>query len=379
MPIQVGPTSTQFPARNIPFVSVTLCIPGTTTCQTINNIQVDTGSMGLRILTQALSIPLPIQASGASEIGECVAFGSGSAWGSVRSAAVSLGEEPAVTVPIQIIDSSFGTAAIPAPCNTNLLTQPSDFSANGILGLAPVQSDSNFAQYFNCTNHTCTSAAITPSESVQNPVYLLQQDNNGVFIYLDAIPEQGAPTAVGSVVLGIGTTSNNDPNFISSGNQYFVVNADIAATFTTYKGTVMFPSLIDSGTNMLLFSDSSLNQCAIGPFGLGPNFYCPSPTATLSAMVSGRAGPSQTVAFRVADAQTLANSGDAALDDLAMPTFISDEFFWGLPFFYGKVVLISYAHTSVGDPPTWAYAFLSQNTATQVRKLLLKKTTRSKQ
>src|ERR1700729_3367796 len=47
VPITVGPGAQNF--VNIPNVSVTVCAPGTSTCQTINNIQVDTGSYGFRL------------------------------------------------------------------------------------------------------------------------------------------------------------------------------------------------------------------------------------------------------------------------------------------------------------------------------------------
>ena len=46
LPIQVGPTSSEFSSPNAPFVSVTVCAPGTTSCQTVGNILVDTGSTG---------------------------------------------------------------------------------------------------------------------------------------------------------------------------------------------------------------------------------------------------------------------------------------------------------------------------------------------
>ncbi len=39
-------------ADNVAFVSVTLCAPGTSTCQTIDHVQVDTGSVGLRIFNR---------------------------------------------------------------------------------------------------------------------------------------------------------------------------------------------------------------------------------------------------------------------------------------------------------------------------------------
>ena len=54
MSVNLGPTNN---ADNIPFASVTVCVPGdTSNCQTIGGIQVDTGSSGLRILSSALSL-----------------------------------------------------------------------------------------------------------------------------------------------------------------------------------------------------------------------------------------------------------------------------------------------------------------------------------
>ena len=43
------------------FVSVTVCVPSTSTCQTVPNVLVDTGSTGLRILSSALTISLTQQ------------------------------------------------------------------------------------------------------------------------------------------------------------------------------------------------------------------------------------------------------------------------------------------------------------------------------
>ena len=40
---------------NLLMASVTVCIHGATRCQTIDNVQVDTGSTGLRLLASALS------------------------------------------------------------------------------------------------------------------------------------------------------------------------------------------------------------------------------------------------------------------------------------------------------------------------------------
>ncbi len=53
-----GPTNN---ALNQLFASVTVCVPGTSNCQTISGILVDTGSVGLRVLSSALTLPLPQQ------------------------------------------------------------------------------------------------------------------------------------------------------------------------------------------------------------------------------------------------------------------------------------------------------------------------------
>ena len=57
-PIQV----TSGPANNTVnglYTSVTICVPGTSSCQTIDGVQVDTGSVGLRLLTSPVTLPLP--------------------------------------------------------------------------------------------------------------------------------------------------------------------------------------------------------------------------------------------------------------------------------------------------------------------------------
>src|ERR1700735_4765928 len=52
--LSVGPNG--FIQDNAPFVSVTLCAPGSTTnCQTIDHVLVDTGSVGLRVLQSVLT------------------------------------------------------------------------------------------------------------------------------------------------------------------------------------------------------------------------------------------------------------------------------------------------------------------------------------
>ena len=56
--VNAGPAGAQTDFVNGLFVSVTLCVPGSSNCQIIDGISVDTGSTGLRVLSSALTIPL---------------------------------------------------------------------------------------------------------------------------------------------------------------------------------------------------------------------------------------------------------------------------------------------------------------------------------
>src|SRR5471030_3316151 len=105
VPITVGPGAQNF--VNIPNVSVTVCAPGTNTCQTINNIQLDTGSYGLRLASDAAtqilgSLPVAQSTSG-GQLSECTQFADGFTWGTVRTADVKIGGETASAIPIQVV------------------------------------------------------------------------------------------------------------------------------------------------------------------------------------------------------------------------------------------------------------------------------------
>ena len=119
---------------NKPCVSVTICTPATSTCQTINDILLDSGDSGLRIFKQVLSVPLTQVTTGGNAVAECIQYADGSSvWGPVKTAGVVLGNEPAVQVPIQVIDSTFGNSA--AGCSGALQT-PAEAGYNGSLGVS---------------------------------------------------------------------------------------------------------------------------------------------------------------------------------------------------------------------------------------------------
>src|SRR5579862_8669831 len=94
MSVNLGPINN---ADNIAYTSVTVCVPGNpANCQTINDIQIDTGTSGLRILSSALSLSLPQQtdASG-NPIVECLQFVGSYSWGPVQTADVQIAGEQA--------------------------------------------------------------------------------------------------------------------------------------------------------------------------------------------------------------------------------------------------------------------------------------------
>src|SRR5436190_24062679 len=82
--VNAGPTNN---ALNQPFATVTICVPGTSNCQSIGGILIDTGSVGLRILSSAVTLPLPQQTgAGGAPVVECLPFVSGVTWGPVHTA-----------------------------------------------------------------------------------------------------------------------------------------------------------------------------------------------------------------------------------------------------------------------------------------------------
>jgi Protein of unknown function (DUF3443)/Bacterial Ig-like domain (group 2) len=353
---------------NKPCVSVTICSPGTSTCQTITDILLDTGSYGLRLFKQVVTVPLPQVTVASGNLAECVKFGDGSSlWGPVQTADVILGGEPAVSVPIQVVNAAFPVSgAFPTSCGTPDAT-PAAAGFNGILGAGLFAEDCgtgcstspNNTFYFACTGTTCSGSAAPLASQVQNPVAHLPADtnggpdNNGVLVQLPAISTGGALSVNGQLLLGIGTRANNTPSGVTA------YPANLSGDFTTvFNGSTLSNSFIDSGSNGLFFSApaSLLPPCD------SPNqaWYCPSATVNLSATNRGTGGtPSGTVDFQIGNALGLFNSGNRAFAELGgvLPPLLSG-FDWGLPFFYGRSVFVGIdgrSATGLGTGPYWAY------------------------
>jgi len=338
---------------NKPCVSVTVCTPGTSICQAIDDILLDTGSFGLRVFKQALNLSLP-QVTGASgSIAECVQFGDGSSdWGPVQMASVILGNEPAVQVPIQVIDSTFGT--LPVFCR-NADPSPAAAGFNGILGIGLFIQDCGSAcansarngMYYSCNGSICTGTSVPLSNQVQNPVALLPVDNNGVIVQLPSISGSGSPSVNGNLVLGIGTQFNNLPSGVTT----YPAN-QVGEIITHWNGNT-YSSFIDSGSNGLFFPSSGLLPNCPSPDSA---WFCPSSTTSFTATNAGAFGsPSGTVSFEIGNFISLMNSLNDVFDDVGGNDI--GQFDWGLPFFLGRDVYYGFegSTSSLGSGPYFAY------------------------
>ncbi len=345
---------------NIPYVSVTVCQPGTTICQPIDHVLVDTGSTGLRIIASVLEPALtglpPVTDGSGNGLAECVVFASNVSWGAVRTADVQLWGETARAIPIQVIgDGAFPPP--PASCANQGPVQDTvvAFGANGVLGVSTFVQDcgdgcTNAATslYYTCPPAGCQPVGVPLTQQLPNPVSQLNEDNNGVVLALPAIPLSGAVSANGTLTLGIGTQSNN-----SLGNNTTIYDLDMnQGNFTTvYNGQIFSDAaFLDSGSNGLYFADNRIAACSnTGP---AAGFYCPSSTLLLSATNQGYSnGSIGSINFAVANAEALFSlTNDAAFSTLA-GTPIPGMFDWGLPFFFGRQVFTAFERS----PTPWGY------------------------
>ncbi|WP_279635097.1 DUF3443 domain-containing protein [Paraburkholderia rhynchosiae] len=329
---------------NLLMTSVTVCVPGSAICQTVDNVLLDTGSYGLRLFAPALSINLPQVASGQNALATCAAFGSGTTWGTVRTADIRLAGEYAPSTSVQLIaDPAY--PSVPTSCSNQgfqNIASPAVIGANGILGVGLQSADCPgcathaYNVYYECSGSGCSPTTAPINAQVTNPVSNFAVDNNGVVVQLPSIPSSGQPSATGTIVFGIGTQENN-----SLGTARIFTTDPTQNTFSAqYKGTTYNYAFIDSGSNGLFFDDASIAQCSGGSA-----FFCPPAPLSLSAVVEGLNGSSAPVAFQVSNAETMLASGANAMNNYA--ALQTGMFDLGLPFFYGRKV-----YTAIRGRPT---------------------------
>jgi hypothetical protein len=359
MVVNAGPAGTE--SVDVPFISVSICEPGTNNCQTIDYVSVDTGSSGFRVISSVLTggLTLPADTVGGSPLAECYTYADGYVWGSVKLADLKIGGEVASNVPIHLIgDPAF--ASVPSDCASTGESEDTvaDFGGNAIIGINQLVADCGDAcattaqptTYYTCSNGAnCTAAAVPVAQQVPNPVPSFPKDNNGVVLEFPSVPAAGAATLTGSLVFGIGTESNNGLG--SAG----VIPVDDDGNFTTvFNGTTLSTSFIDSGSNSYAFNDSSIPTCSDMTY-----FFCPTSTQTFTAQNMGTGGGGMSsVSFTVANADSLfmANGSYAAFNNIGGPWGLDNTTFdWGFPFFMGRSVFVGFAEG--GAMPNGYFAY----------------------
>jgi hypothetical protein len=348
---------------DVPFINVTICVPGTSNCQTVQYVSVDTGSTGMRVISSALptSFALPqAKATSGNPLAECYTFGDGYVYGSVRLADITIGGEVAKNVPIQLIgDPAFAT--VPSDCAATGPAEDTvaDFGGNGIIGINQIVADCGSActgsnpetaAYYDCAGTSCTNTAVAIANQVPNPISLFASDNNGAILQFPSVPAAGEASLTGTLIFGIGTQPNNG---LGSAK---VLTVDENGNFTTtFNGQTFNTSYIDSGTNTYAFNDSAIPQCTSNQ---SMGYFCPTSTVNLTAQNQGLNGATSSVSLSVANTDMLfANASFTVFDDLATPGDDNNTFAWGFPFFLGRSVYVANegATTSGGMGPYFAY------------------------
>jgi hypothetical protein len=383
--VNSGPAAADGGTFNIPYASVTVCSPGTSTCATINDVLVDTGSYGLRIMASVLEasgLSLTIQndpSVSGNTLAECQPFADGYTWGPLVTADVKVGGEAASSATVHIIDdASYYGATAPSSCtgmgSENSLNSVVAFSANGILGVGPFDQDCgascadcasvsggcspNNDTYYSCNTgtNTCNFTPVAQTAQVRNPVAQFAVDNNGVILQLPSVPAAGQTGATGSLIFGIATESNNGLGSAT------VLTADSNANFTTtFNSQVLDQSFIDSGSNGLFFPDASITVCTntvADP--TADDFYCPASTLSLSAVNTGLNNVNSTVQFQITSLNNL-NATFYASPTIGGPSSTNPSlgtyFDFGLPFFYGKTVYTAIDGKVAGSATGPYYAY----------------------
>ena len=373
------------PNANVLYATVKLCAPGDPLqCQTIDHVQVDTGSVGLRVLASKVAqLQLPAVTLPTGPVWECYPFVIGGLWGSAVVADVMLGAESATALPVQLIQDD-QNAAIQAPldcanaANGQVLSSSSALGANGILGIGSVTLDcglmclkgnyaGSYVQYYSCpkdakSSTSCVPAAVPANMQVFNPVAAFDSNNNGVVLALPAVTGLGASTASGELIFGINTQSNNQLAASASRIRLGVdwqTNPDSYLNITTrYKGQTIHNSYLDTGTNGLFFSDGSASV----PRCVNSSWFCPATplklTATIADGDSLMPQNSIEVQFNVGNAEALFLTTNTAFGDLAGAPPSSSaaappSFSWGLPFFYGRQVFLSIWQQAGAENGPW--------------------------
>jgi hypothetical protein len=338
-------------AVNIPYVDVTVCKPGTTTCQTIDHILLDTGSTGLRLIAPGVlrkDLDLPgLKSASNKRLANCTQFADGTyLWGSVRTADLKIAGETALSVTIQeAADPAAEFASVPVDCAAlRDGGSVAALGAKGILGIGTATVDCQQCvtdiaqkQYFECDGTGCTPASITRSQLLSNPVAGFAADNNGMSVIFPPVPDSGVTSLAGALVFGIGTQNNN-----GLGAATVMRSTRDGALLTKYMNRTL-GSFFDTGTNSVLLPGSLFPQCL-----KIPGFICPAFDTPQSATLTSVDGISSVaIDFLIRNLDKVSTTVIAVSNAAAAPAAFR-IILWGLPAFFGRRVFFAIDGANAG-------------------------------
>ena len=319
-------------------VQVTVCVPGTRDCATIDDVMVDTGSTGLRLEASAVPSWLRLPAvlgPDRKPLAECLRFVGDDAWGPLERADLRIGGLTASGLPIQIIGDA--AQSEPASCPRSEVHPTS----NGTLGIGSHLTDCegecrqtrSAPVYFQCGEERCDplEGLVGEAYRLPNPVSFFDKDNNGVVFDLPDAARGGTLESVGTLTFGVGIGGD-----IGLGSAA-IVKLDERGRFSTLYAGGDFPdSYIDSGTETYIVADAALPRCRGMTWA-----FCVAPAVTREAVMVGRGGARSVMPFRVGDYRQIRQRGFGASAEIAVAAVPgSGAFVWGAPFFLGKRIAV---------------------------------------
>ena len=332
--------------------SIEICSSGSSThCHRVDNVMVDTGSVGLRLQERALNgFILPAEQSGGQDVAECFSFvGHSNIWGKVRLADVHLGGLVASNIPVQVANGSLMRPADGTCPNYN-----NDPASNGTLGIGRGTLE-HIGILYTCDADDCRklpSGSIPEALRVPNPISRLPKDNDGEIFLIPPATSAISKELSGTLIFGVNSAANNklDP-------QLTILPLDAGGFFTTqFDGRSYSKSYIDSGTQTIGFLDPTLQTCTNSSTD-----YCTTKVrnlfmATLTPNAQSR--PIQSF-FRIMQEPGIPGRLYDLYDDIVSAGNSPDNFVWGLPFFLEKrLVLVQEGKTPEGSRYTGPfYAF----------------------
>lgn len=348
---------------NSPYVSVTICAPGTTRCATIDHVILDTGSVGLRLLRSAIPSSLGLtnvkDPVGSNTLAECAEFGAGHAWGPISTVDLKMAGESASNLQMQIVDDTY--ASVPSDCASYgpdmAANGATSFGGNGLLGVNILRRDCltscttpTSTVYYDCVGASCTAVPMPDADQLLNPISAFSSDNNGMTLTFPPVPAGGLAAVTGSMTFGVNTQSDN----AQAGSVTKLYTTAEATVNASYNGQTLL-GVVDSGSGAYFIPDSTIAQCSAS-FSSAP-LFCPAQQVNRTTTLQSQLGGSFDVGFSIVNAQTELSNSNVAHAGIGedVNLFGSGLLDLGLPFFYGKSITFGLQGNDDFTTGDWPY------------------------